>query len=117
MLDNKEIIARVISSKNYWVRAVEYAVTCNVVARELALTADEAFAGNGEVDAAGAALQDLYLEANNRYRKDMNEVLDSIMEKHGDTLKVLGITRDMVHDALKSYAEEVFGEISERLKR
>lgn len=115
MLDNKEIIAKLLSERHV-VNTINYAVTMNVVAREMSERADEAFEDD-EYDMSGAAFQDLYLEANNRYRREMHEALDSIMERHGSTLGVLGITSDMVHEAMVSYATEVYDELVERLQR
>lgn len=116
MFDTNEAIAKIISSKKYYMTCVEYAVTCKLAERELRERATELFE-NDEYDVAGAAFQDMCLEAESRYKREMNDVFDAIMERHGDTLAALDITDVMVRNALRSYAIEVMGEMSERLQR
>lgn len=113
MLDKSEIIVRVLSERHV-VKDVMYAVTYNVMARFMNDRVDD-MTVSPDNDMAVCALQDMSIEANNRYRHDMRNVLTTIMENHGATLELLGINEEDVKKALKSYAEEVYQEVYENM--
>lgn len=113
MLDKSEIIVRILSERHV-IKNVMYAVTCNVMAKFMGDKASD-MTVSPENDYSVCALQDMSIEANNRYRNDMRHVLTTIMDNHGATLALLDISEDDVKNALKSYAEEVYQEVYENM--
>jgi calcineurin-like phosphoesterase family protein len=109
MIDKTEIIATIISEDSV-VHLVEYAATMNVVARVIRNMSEDC-----EEDYTLAALGDIETEANRRYRKEMREIQDALWTRHGATLRLFDVDEDDLHEALMNYAEEVYGEVYERI--